>query len=456
MREDRRLKALGLAMLFGAVAAATWAVGDDLARHTAMSAVLLARVAPWLAAATLVGGLGLWLLALGCGAIRPRSDERRRASLKWQLLALVSCLPLAVLVPLSDRPLEGLDRGLVDNVLAGVLLVLALWLLHLVRRVLRHETDTAEERLHADPRPPVLYLRSFRDDNQALLFDSGFRVFGHAMRLLSVASPEQELAWLLNGHGPVVAIGKPGEPLPELGAARLYVSHADWQRVVLDLMQRAALVVVRVGNSPGVAWEIEQALRTVPRQRLLLAVLGSTHLPPEVARPLQHALGGRLPATLSDPPLRGWRRWAGYRGNLRIGALVGFDAAGVAQVQAVRAAPTTLPGWGRFVMLSVFRPSAVMLGEAWQRLRPHLPQVPPGRVRHTRAVAVMLALFLGLLGAHWFYLGWRRRAWWYVVLMPFALYAAWWDAGRMLWMDEPEFQRRFGGGAPTRPTQRAA
>ena len=36
--------------------------------------------------------------------------------------------------------------------------------------------------------------------------------------------PEQELAVLMGRLGPVVAIGKPGERLPELGAARLYVA----------------------------------------------------------------------------------------------------------------------------------------------------------------------------------------------------------------------------------------
>ncbi|EHR72389.1 TM2 domain-containing protein [Burkholderiales bacterium JOSHI_001] len=447
---------MGLALMFGAVAAAVLAVGDELANRTTLSAGLLAQWAPWLAGATLVGGLGLWLLALGCGAIRPRRDERRRASLKWQWLVLLSCLPLAVLFPLADRPLEGVDRDLADTAFSLTVLALLLWLLHLVRRVLRHETETADERMQADPRPPVLYLRSFQDDDQALLFDGGFRLVGSAMRLLAVATPEQELAWLLNEHGPVVAIGKPDEPLPELGAARLYVSHADWQRVVLDLMQGAALVVLRVGNSPGVAWELEQALRTVPRQRVLLAVLGSTQLPPEVALPLQQALGGRLPATLCDPPLRGWRRWAGYRGTVRIGALVGFDAAGLACVEPVRAVPNTPGGWARLLVLSVLRPNAAVLGEAWQRLRPHLPNLPPRQARPSRAMAVTLAFLLGHFGAHWFYLGWRRRAWWHVALFPVALFAAWWSAGRMLWMDEPEFQRRFGGGAPTRPTQRAA
>jgi hypothetical protein len=33
---------------------------------------------------------------------------------------------------------------------------------------------------------------------------------------------------------PVIAVGKPGETLPELGAARMYVGHEDWQRTLLE------------------------------------------------------------------------------------------------------------------------------------------------------------------------------------------------------------------------------
>ena len=53
--------------------------------------------------------------------------------------------------------------------------------------------------------------------------------------LISVRTPEQELADILEHVGPVVAVGKPGEPLPELGAARLYVSHDEWQGKVHDV-----------------------------------------------------------------------------------------------------------------------------------------------------------------------------------------------------------------------------
>jgi hypothetical protein len=47
--------------------------------------------------------------------------------------------------------------------------------------------------------------------------------------------------------GPFVAIGRPGERLPQLGAIRLYVADPEWQEMVTRLMSEAALVVLRAG-----------------------------------------------------------------------------------------------------------------------------------------------------------------------------------------------------------------
>ena len=74
--------------------------------------------------------------------------------------------------------------------------------------------------------------------------------------------------------GPVVAIGKPGEPLPELGAARLYVGDADWKAKVTDMMARSRLVIIRTGSTPNLEWEIEQAMMRVPRRQILFVSSG--------------------------------------------------------------------------------------------------------------------------------------------------------------------------------------
>jgi len=112
-----------------------------------------------------------------------------------------------------------------------------------------------------DPRPPVLYLRSFGDDGLKLRTASLGR-----RSLIERFSPgrfdafEEVLARHLSRRGPVIAINPPGTGLPPLGAARETLDPANWQATVAGLMERSSLIVfvappVRV--TQGLRWEME-------------------------------------------------------------------------------------------------------------------------------------------------------------------------------------------------------
>lgn len=120
-----------------------------------------------------------------------------------------------------------------------------------------------EQVLAEDARPPVVYLRSFSAD--AL----GTKAVGLSYRY---STEEEQLAMVLRGIGPFVAIGDPSESLPDLGAARIYARGEDWKRKVLDLIRQARLVVVRAGVTEGFWWELEMVRdRVAPEKVLLLA-----------------------------------------------------------------------------------------------------------------------------------------------------------------------------------------
>ena len=146
----------------------------------------------------------------------------------------------------------------------------------LLRSGWKYDVVSAEQLLASDPRRPVVYLRSFEADSEIFLRPDGFWnkaatiLFDYAVTF----SPEQELAEIVNRVGPVIAIGKPGEPLPELGAARLYVGDADWKAKVTDMMARSRLVIIRTGSTPNLQWEMEQAMTRVPRRQILFVSLG--------------------------------------------------------------------------------------------------------------------------------------------------------------------------------------
>jgi hypothetical protein len=134
----------------------------------------------------------------------------------------------------------------------------------LIIRVRKRRATNAEELMRRDQRPPVLYLRFFADDGADVHVRTGWAQ-GHLQ-----GTVEEQLALAMRAVGPFVAIGQPGEALPELGAARLYVAHNAWQAMVLALAERARLVVFRVGTTPGFWWEVEQMLTRLPPERVLV------------------------------------------------------------------------------------------------------------------------------------------------------------------------------------------
>jgi hypothetical protein len=186
--------------------------------------------------------------------------------------------------------LENFDRraGQATYSLVGPLMwgALAATLLTVARRI-HLKLDVVQRK--ADHRPPVVYLRSFTADKRLS------RRPLSVGRLPSFRSEEEQMVEALREAGPVFALGKPGERLPRLGAGRVYVGEAEWRPQVLSWFDRAALVVMHIPASPteGLAWEIEQGLQLVARDRLIFVVTSSAG-----AEWLARTLGERIPDAL--------------------------------------------------------------------------------------------------------------------------------------------------------------
>ena len=221
-----------------------------------------------------VGGL---VLASGLGILRPWHDTRGRWAAGLVLAAVNVAIPVLAFSLMQE---DATVRALGDAwVILATMVSLALFIsvVQLFRRSQQWEALSADEALQRDPRPPVVYLRAFTDDGQMAVRGHHWqdRVFGKWAGALTLTSPEQELAFILQRVGPVIAIGKPGERLPELGAARLYVGHDTWQQTVLDMLRRSSLVLARAGASPGVQWELDQVLSLAQRSKVVILILGS-------------------------------------------------------------------------------------------------------------------------------------------------------------------------------------
>jgi hypothetical protein len=133
----------------------------------------------------------------------------------------------------------------------------------------RRAGSRGQRALATDIRSPILYLRPFDVDPKAS------RVIareGVASLVFNTRTQEEQLARVMSEFGACVAIGRPGERLPQLGFNRLYVGNDDWQATVLDFMSKAQLVILMGGSSRNYSWEFQKAVELIEPQRLLLLI----------------------------------------------------------------------------------------------------------------------------------------------------------------------------------------
>jgi hypothetical protein len=147
-----------------------------------------------------------------------------------------------------------LGAGLQMLLALPVLLLFGLFVEKGVRRLLRLSLERLQR---VDPRPPILFLRAFKDDQIDLrpaklswlgwLAEFGNRATNLDRVLLEEGTP----------YGPVVAIGNPKDQHPPYGAARGYFDNQTWQQAVSALAHAAAAIVICVDNTEGIWWETD-------------------------------------------------------------------------------------------------------------------------------------------------------------------------------------------------------
>ncbi|MFJ8860145.1 hypothetical protein ACIRD8_17110 [Streptomyces sp. NPDC102451] len=150
----------------------------------------------------------------------------------------------------------------------------------------RHMGMVVSEKKFFRPGTYVLYLRSFEDDKQrAVLKDQIWpRGVGHnpdpaggtIFLVTSSRDEEEHIADAMRPVGQLIAIGAPEEVLPFAGAVRMYLPKESWKQPVRELMEHSRLVTLSLGSSAGTVWELSEAMRILPPQRLLLMMPGAT------------------------------------------------------------------------------------------------------------------------------------------------------------------------------------
>jgi hypothetical protein len=247
-----------------------------------------------------------------------RPVPRRAVVLAWAAFVVEGLAFSVYLIP-NDQLVEVAEQtqpvsttvglvGLLVTVLGGAVL---LWLLlragtALRTRAQRLAQPSLQELRALDPRPPVLFLRSFHDDQVTL--DSARPPL--ALRLVDPGVRSRHLEHLLVQDyevlGPLVAVGRPGEPRVPVGAGRQYLADERWQDVVASSMRQAAGIVVVLAEGDGLAWELAELARAGHLHKTTFVVPPDRATdPPQVLDRLAQ-VDPRLDALRSDlqPPAR--------------------------------------------------------------------------------------------------------------------------------------------------------
>ena len=171
--------------------------------------------------------------------------------------------------------IAGFLLALLNPLLAIVPVFLAYLLL---RRAKKHVVKQGTSVLQDDGRSPVVYLRSFKDEEQESSPLHRFRNAGLSNKTMLAdtvgnngVQEQDALGYVFRKIGPYIALGRPSEELPELGSSKLYVSDHEWQDTIRGFLSRSRLVVFRAGITDSLKWELFEIVRTVsPRKTLMI------------------------------------------------------------------------------------------------------------------------------------------------------------------------------------------
>lgn len=101
-----------------------------------------------------------------------------------------------------------------------------------------------------------LYLRSFEDDGESRSLPTSM----FTLALKDFMTYEEEIAKIFKGSN-LIAVGKPNEKVPQLGAKRIYISDETWKEKVSTLADQAKIIIIKPSFSDGLDWEINLLMK---------------------------------------------------------------------------------------------------------------------------------------------------------------------------------------------------
>jgi len=304
---------------------------------------------------------------------------------------LPAAFQLCILYHSGERPAGFTQCIVAASVTIGPLIMIALGLavaatIRLLAR--RSARLSLADVSSTDARAPILFLRSFIDDQVELALPRRplFR------RILALGDSRPRLDHVLLEEatpiGPVVAIGLPGSP-PPFGAARAYFHDTEWRSAVAELASQAKAIVVVADDTQGVQWELGHIRERGFAGKTLYLLPPRLSTPSEATRLIEREIAvtdaiGSTPVIAAGRTCIGWYQSAA--GRVRI-----LSTARPASTSYVCALRLAFGPWSDHAMAHTSTGHDAREGE-----RPELDE--PVRVQpRTRSRLVGIAVVLAML-----------------------------------------------------------
>jgi hypothetical protein len=241
------------------------------------------------------------------GARRKKRQDRQHAS-KFPY-RFIAYLFLTITLVAAGFIFDGFIRGVLNfsddlnGVLAMLLVPLIIAIINFRYYVLQ-KMPSAAEAIEKDPRPSVLYLRSFNqeslkfvdlkkeerakyndylnyaDDVQLPAFEKTiFNLMNISASFLSsremiygedITFEKYFRAEVMERIGPLVALGNPIDELPAEGAFRDYQIDERWKDVFYERADKCACILMQLGNSDNLQFELTSIIGRGLRQKLFV------------------------------------------------------------------------------------------------------------------------------------------------------------------------------------------
>lgn len=181
------------------------------------------------------------------------------ASFKFSYLDIKSILPQSIL----------LIPEFIWYVLGVVLILVGFYTLRFGRKILNAPLRIDE---FCDEKPFTLFLRPFDldKDDELVEVDNAFSFAG----LEVIKTIENQIFSVMKKFGNCISLSNPKTFYQTTGAKRIGVNDSEWQAVVINLLEKCHTVVITMGATNHMMWEINMTLSLKDKSQVLFVNSG--------------------------------------------------------------------------------------------------------------------------------------------------------------------------------------